>query len=330
MDLGKKNHPTLAQYYKDIFPKLLSFSNPDRVITEHNVFQRPNLKIRDLIAEMCKEILLPGSRVENMENAHLLLQKIKEGKRALILMEHYSNFDLPMLIYLLSCDCDKSGAGPELAERIVAVAGMKLNEDNPYIASFAEGYARIVIYPSRSLLAIKDEREREAEEHRSKLINAASMRAFEKVRQEGMAVLVFPSGTRYRPGKPETKRGLREIYSYIRLSDVIMPVSINGNCLRIPEHDADMTEDIVVHDRMIMTLGSLYDSLEIREKAKEWGAVAEPDQTDRKQLTADYVMHILEQMHEKAEVIRLAGLQDVQKSAAFARDSFTSQSATES
>ena len=61
------------------------------------------------------------------------------------------------------------------------------------------------------------------------------MRALDRVRKEGQAVLVFPSGTRYRPGKPETKKGVREIDSYIRLSDVMMLVSINGNCLRFSD-----------------------------------------------------------------------------------------------
>ena len=309
MDGKEEKHMTLAEYYKDLFPRLLELSHVDRVITEHNVYQKPNYKIRELVNGMCSEILLPGSGIRHIENAELLLQKLKEGKKALILMEHYSNFDLPMLIYLLSIDPDGSGAGPELAERIVAIAGMKLNEDNPYIAAYAEAYARIVIYPSRSLAAITDEEKRRNEEKRSRLINAASMRAFEQARKEGNAVLVFPSGMRYRPGRPETKRGLREIDSYIKLSDIIMPVSINGNCLRITGNEAEMTDDLVYHDRLIMSAGPIMDAGELREKAKEWCAQNEPQETDAKQMTADFVMHILEEMHEENEVGRLDGLQ---------------------
>lgn len=306
MSADKEKRLTLAEYYKDVFSRLLVLSSsPVRVITENNVFQRSNSKIRELVNGMCRQVLLPGSCIRNMESARLLLQKMREGERALILMEHYSNFDLPLLIYLLSCDPDGSGAGPELADRIVAIAGMKLNEDNPYIAAFAEAYARIVIYPSRSLAAITDEQERKREERRSRAINSASMRAFEQARREGCAVLVFPSGTRYRPGKPETKRGLREIYSYIKLSDIAVPVSINGNCLRIPENESEMTGDLVYHDRIIISIGEPCGTGLLMEKAKDWGAAAGLEQADRKQLTVDYVMHILEKMHEENEAGRL-------------------------
>ena len=304
----KKNGLTLAEYYKDLFPKLLEYSSVDRVITEHNVFQTPNYKIRELVNGMCREVLLPGSGIKNFANAEAFLQQLKEGKKGLILMEHYSNFDLPILIYMLSSTCGETGR--ELSERIVAIAGMKLNEDNPYIAAFAEAYARIVIYPSRSLAAVNDPEEHKKEEQRSRLINIASMRAFERVRQEGNAVLVFPSGTRYRPGYPETKRGVREIDSYIKLSDVVMPVSINGNCLRIPESKHEMTEDVVFHDRLIMTAGNICSAAALREEAKQWAAQAEPDQTDRKQITVDYVMHILENMHTENEKGRLDGLEE--------------------
>lgn len=304
----KKNGLTLAEYYKDLFPKLLEYSSVDRVITEHNVFQTPNYKIRELVNGMCREVLLPGSGIKNFANAEAFLQQLKEGKKGLILMEHYSNFDLPILIYMLSSTCGETGR--ELSERIVAIAGMKLNEDNPYIAAFAEAYARIVIYPSRSLAAVADPEEHKKEEQRSRLINIASMRAFERVRQEGNAVLVFPSGTRYRPGHPETKRGVREIDSYIKLSDVVMPVSINGNCLRIPESKHEMTEDVVFHDRLIMTAGNICSAAALREEARQWAAQAEPDQTDRKQITVDYVMHILENMHTENEKGRLDGMEE--------------------
>ena len=38
-----------------------------------------------------------------------------------------------------------------------------------------------------------------------------------ELKKQGKIILVFPSGTRYRPGCPDTKRGLREIDSYLRL-----------------------------------------------------------------------------------------------------------------
>jgi len=44
---------------------------------------------------------------------------------------------------------------------------------------------------------------------KARAINIASMRAMDKLRSSGHPILVFPSGTRYRPGKPETKMGRR-------------------------------------------------------------------------------------------------------------------------
>jgi len=296
------NPDSLIVKYKHYFPELKRLSRQANVITEENVFQEANPGIRKIMDAMCAENMLPSSEFRNLSAAEDFLAQIKSGKRGIILMEHYSNFDLPGIMYLL----EKSGpAGKELASRIIAIAGMKLNEDNPLVSAFAEAYTRIIIYPSRSLAAISDPEQYKAEEHRSRVINLASMRAMDKARKEGSAVLVFPSGTRYRPGKPETKRGVREIDSYIRLSDVMMLVSINGNCLRFSEDPHDMMNDVTYRDRIIMTASPVYDCTAFREEAKAWaGAEVE----DKKQLVVDYVMDRLERMHEENEKGRLDGI----------------------
>ena len=236
------NPDSLAIRYKHLFPELKRLSRAENVITEHNVLQPANMGIRTFMDAMCEENMFPNSEFRNMQHAEAFLEGIKAGKRGIILMEHYSNFDLPGIMYLLSRE---GGIGKELADRIIAIAGMKLNEENPFVSAFAEAYSRIIIYPSRSLASITDPDKYKTEEQRSRVINMASMRALDRVRKDGNAVLVFPSGTRYRPGKPETKKGVREIDSYIRLSDIMMLVSINGNCLRFSEDPADMLGDVV-------------------------------------------------------------------------------------
>jgi hypothetical protein len=293
------NPNSLSVRYRHLFPELKRLSRAENVITEENVFQPANVEIRKIMDHMCGENMRKDSEFRNTQNAKEFLAKIKEGKRGIILMEHYSNFDLPGIMYLLD------HADPEcheLAQRIVAIAGMKLNEENPYVAAFAEAYTRIIIYPSRSLSAITDPEQFKSEEHRSRVINLASMRALDKTRKEGNAVLVFPSGTRYRPGKPETKRGVREIDSYIRLSDVMMLVSINGNCLRFSEDPKDMMGDVTFEDRIIMTASPVYDCTAFREEAKTWGG---ENVEDKKQLVVDYVMHRLNEMHDENEKGRL-------------------------
>ncbi len=293
------NPDSLVVRYKHVFPEIQKLSRAQNVITEENVFQEANVGIRAIMDRIADEIMLPNSEFRNVDNAAAFLAKIKEGKRGIILMEHYSNFDLPAFMYLL----ERTGpAGKELAEHIVAIAGMKLNEDNPVVSAFAEAYSRIVIYPSRSLAAISDPEKFKEEEKRSRVINLASMRALDRIRKEGNAVLVFPSGTRYRPGKPETKRGVREIDSYIRLSDVMLLVSINGNCLRFSEDPHDMLGDVVKSDRIVMTASPVMNCETFRAEAREW---AGDNAEDKKQLVVDYVMKVLEDMHAENEQGRI-------------------------
>ena len=121
------------------------------------------------------------------------------------------------------------------------------------------------------------------------------MRTLEEVRKEGKAVIVYPAGTRYRPGKPETKRGVREIDSYIRTSDVMMLVSINGNCLRISDDPANMLGDIVCQDKVVIEVSPVIDCNEFRERAKQ--RCHEGD--DKKQAVVDLVMEELEIMHNR-------------------------------
>ncbi|HHU36603.1 MAG TPA: 1-acyl-sn-glycerol-3-phosphate acyltransferase, partial [Treponema sp.] len=140
------------------------------------------------------------------------------------------------------------------------------------------------------------------EQRRSRMINLASIRTLDRIRKEGNAVLVFPAGTRYRPGISESKKGVREINSYIRISDVMMLVSINGNCLRFSDTPNDMLSDVLHNDRIIMAASPVYDTKAFREESLEWaGDKAE----DKKQAVVDYVMHNLEIMHEENEVGRL-------------------------
>ena len=293
-------HPdSLIVRYKHLFPELKRLSRAQNVITEENVYQEANKEIRVYLDQMCADNMLPTSEFRHIDHAAEFLAKIKEGKRGIILMEHYSNFDLPGLMYLLSRE---GSVGKELAEHIVAIAGMKLNEENPYVSAFAEAYSRIIIYPSRSLCSITDPEKFKEEEKRSRVINLASMRALDRVRKQGNAVLVFPSGTRYRPGKPETKQGVREIDSYIRLSDVMLLVSINGTCLTFSDDPADMLGDILRTDRIVMTASPVIDCNEFRAEARSW---AGDDVEDKKQMVVDYVMKRLEDMHEENEKGRI-------------------------
>ena len=294
----------LKEAYGNVFAEMTKLSKAAAKIDETQVYEEANLETRKYMKKILDDNFLPESGLRNVENFKAFYDAItKEGKSGLILMEHYTNLDLPGILYLL----EKHGEpwSIDLASRIVAVAGMKLNESNIAVRAFTEGFTRVVIYPTRSLSAAEEkeisEEEKIAEAQRARKINFAAMRAMDSCKKRGQAILVFPSGTRYRPGKPETKRGLREIDSYLRLFDCMILVSINGNCLRInPENPDDMLADIVEQDVITLTASPVINCKEFRNEVLS--ALPEDDE-DPKQKTVDKVMEILESQHNQVENI---------------------------
>lgn len=292
----------LKEAYGNVFSEMAKLSKAAAKIDETQVYEEANLETRKYMKKILDDNFLPESGLGNVENFKAFYDAItKEGKSGLILMEHYTNLDLPGILYLL----EKHGEpwSIDLASRIVAVAGMKLNETSVSVRAFTEGFTRVVIYPTRSLSAVEEkeisEEEKIAEAQRARKINFAAMRAMDSCKKRGQAILVFPSGTRYRPGKPETKRGLREIDSYLRLFDCMILVSINGNCLRInPENPDDMLADIVEQDVITLTASPVINCKDFRNEVLS--ALPE-DEEDPKQKTVDKVMEILEDIHNQVE-----------------------------
>ena len=287
----------LVEYFKPYLKTFVEEASNDGDVTPENVLQEGHPKSRQLLYSIMEDILEDGSEFRNANYVSDFLKQVKGGKKGVILAEHYSNFDYPMFAYLL----EKTGAdGKELIDLTYAIAGIKLSEENKYISALAAAFNRIFIYPSLSIEKITDEKEKEEIFKKAKAINIASMRAMDKLRTSGHPILVFPSGTRYRPGKPETKKGRREIDSYIKSSDIMLLLSINGNCLRISETNS-MELDLICKDKMIITASQVYDCASFREKIKE----KNPESNDIKQDVVNEVMDILENMHEDAEKGRL-------------------------
>lgn len=300
------NPDELGIRYKKYFEPLLSSSKAPAVIDETNVYQEANPVPRQILFDIIKENLAEGSRLEGKENFKAFYDAVQSGKRGLILMEHYTNLDLPMILLML--EEEGSDWAKDLSSKIVAIAGMKLNEEHPLVRAWTEGFTRVVIYPSRSLSKVEgssmSEEEKKAEETKSKKINFAAMRAMDACKKRGEVILVFPAGTRYRPGKPETKRGLKEIDSYLRLFDVMILVSNNGNCLRInPDATENMMRDIAHKDEVILNASPVIECKKFRDEVL---SKLPADDPDPKQKTVDQVMAILEKQHEEIEKIRTA------------------------
>ena len=289
---------SLRQRYANLFKELSQASRAAAKIDSTNVYQPENKETRRYMDILVQENLLPESHFEGEENLVDFYDKVCAGKHGLILMEHYSNTDLPELLYMLDHSANEKLRG--LSRRIVAIAGMKLNEEDSVVRAFAESFSRVVIYPTRSLSKneqlAQSEEEAKEEEQRARKINLAAMHAMDDCKKRGEVILVFPAGTRYRPGHPETKRGLREIDSYLRLFDIVVLVSINGSLLTI--QNEDMLDDLIAPAKVVFGASPV---IECKPFRKEFLASLPQDCPDPKQAMIDHVMELLESQHERIE-----------------------------
>ncbi len=253
----------LSEAYKDIISQVVELVKlEDLTVTENNVYQKANKEILPLVDKMLSDLVLPGSGVYGIENLNALLKKANEGASCLLLLEHYSNFDLPAFSYLLR---QEAKGGKEIEDALVAIAGLKLNAD-PVVAAFIAAYSRLVIYPSRSLWHLDPEKDLD-EITLGRAINRASMKTLNEIKTQGKLVLVFPAGTRYRPWEPSTKRGVREIDTYIRSFDYMCLVAVNGELLHVGE--GNMMDDPISPDVLQYTAGPVTSTAEFRANERE-------------------------------------------------------------
>ncbi|MEI6385275.1 MAG: 1-acyl-sn-glycerol-3-phosphate acyltransferase [Spirochaetota bacterium] len=287
--------------YREHLMKMMSRSKAQLEVGEHNVFQEGNPEILPFIDRIIEDVLLPDSTILHSERLVELMAASKAGEPCLLLLEHFSNFDLPVLHYLIR---KVVPGGKDIADAIVAIAGIKLNEANPVVAAFSEAYTRLVIYPSRAVDSLRqaghgDPAALVAELMRSVAVNRRSMRVLGEIKTQGKLILVFPSGTRYRPGVPDLAKGVREIDSYIKSFSKMCMVSINGSILRLNPAMGEMQEDLLCEDRVILDVHGPHNCDDFREKVKH-----APDHhliEDRKQAVADQIMAELREMHEAVD-----------------------------
>jgi len=286
---------SLMTIFGDQIKRAVKQTKATTYITENNVFQEGNPNILAILDEMVELLLLPGSGLDGMNHLEELLEKAESGKACLLLVEHYSNMDLSIVSLMAR---KEGGRGKAISDAIIAIAGMKLNEDNPIVATFAGAYDKIVIFPSRYLQELDPEKDKD-EIARGNAINRAAMKSLIRHKYKGKLILVFPSGTRYRPWDPNTKKGVREIDSYIRSFDYMCFVALNGELLHVQK--SDMLSDSVSKDIVRVTVGPVTDCAEFRNKVLE----KTTDVEDKKQAVANAIMDELEKIHTAAEIERL-------------------------
>jgi glycerol-3-phosphate O-acyltransferase len=284
---------TIGEEFQDIIGLMKKQAKQPRKITEKDVYQEANMDIRGNVNKILSHLMLPESTILGSENILELSRLAKQGKSCLVLMEHYSNFDIPCFYCLLD------NIGPEVyeaANTIIQIAGMKLNEESELVKAFSEGYTRIVIYPERSIGQIQDAELREKEKKRSQAINLASLRWMISSKHSGHPFLVFPTGTRYRPGDPSTKRGLKSVDSYMRSFDYMVQIGVCGNILTISD-SGKMTEDVVSKDIIMYNIGTVKSCREFRKEVHS--NISEG--ADPKQQVVDEVMRELDILHAVIE-----------------------------
>lgn len=273
--------------YRDLIRKMVACRRNVPPVSPATVYREANLDIRPYIDRMIHESLIEPSGIQGFERLEELAARSRAGAACLLLVEHFSNFDLPVLSWLLR---QRGVSGGQIADAVIAVAGTKLEEDGPVVAAFAEAYRRINIFPRRSAP------QEAAHPFQRRAINLAAAKAIRDKKKSGNLILVFPAGTRYRPGDPRTRRGQRETDSYIRSFDSMCLLSINGNILRVQD-EGGMADDFICRDRVTISAGPVLSCRAFRERIR----AQTPAGSDRKQAVADEVMRRLARMHAAVE-----------------------------
>jgi hypothetical protein len=289
--------------YRDIVEELIRNASQDSVITPKNVFQQGRNTNKPIIKKVVNELMLPGSSVVGFINLVELYRRAMEGKTCLLLMEHYSNFDLPNFHELLEREGSEGG---KIVDSMIAIAGLKLNEENDLVRAFTEAFTRIVICPSSALKGITDQDELKAAKSHRVSINMAALWQIMRLKTKGHIILVFPTGQRFRPWDPKTGRGLKEVYPYIKTFHYMTLVAVNGNTLRL-NPNGRMEEDLVAEDVCTYTVSPVYHCKEYRAAVEK----KEKHVKDPKQFLIDHIMEELKRMHEEAESKRLSLLEQL-------------------
>ena len=146
-------------------------SDENHKITPENVFQEGIRHNYDLFMELVDILMLPGSCVKGAEHFQETLSLLKKKKTVLFLMKHLGNFDVPCFYSLLSREGEQY---QNILDRLVFIAGRKLNEDSLIVKTFTEIFSRLVIVPNREIpLKTKNETP-EQKTHRKETVEEAT------------------------------------------------------------------------------------------------------------------------------------------------------------
>lgn len=202
---------------------------------------------RQVIAGLCRRLLLPGSKIAGLANLRALVRYAQDDKACLLCLNHRSNLDVPTLDALLT---DHGEA--RLFDSLIWIAGRTLDEDTDVTRMLVQCFNRVVVTPHRWFHSGRTE----AEVHEAKTINLAAERALARLRHQGWVCALFPAGTRARPDDASTKQAIAETDSYLRMFDYLLLCHIDGCTLPV-SRSQDFAHEVPKLDRVVFTFGSV-------------------------------------------------------------------------
>ena len=276
----------LAKTYSEKM-KVNYCSAENQKITPANVFQEGIRHNYDLFIELVDRLMLPGSRVEGAKHLTKALSLIKKKQSILFLMKHVGNFDVPCFYSLLS----REGTPyQDILDRIVFIAGRKLNEDSMFVKTYTEIFSRLVIVPNREIPPEIPGAPPEQKSHRetvikeASLINRAALRTMIRLKKEGRIIVLFPMGGRPKPWLKE--KGVKETNSYMKLFDYVNFIEMKGNLMPVGR---DMAEESPQRDKIVFAISEpVLTKTYLEESRKLFGMQTE--ETDFDQFNVDRVM----------------------------------------
>lgn len=288
------NRP-IGDWLREFMPALPPQTLEPTIISKKNVLHQANAEVWQVFCHLLDILVKPKSQLFNFEHLATLYQHAQQGHSCLIMMEHYSNFDFPGLMYLLERHNSFSST---MSKHVIPMAAMKLNEDNLYISLFTGSFTHISIFPARRLDELSVVAYDNAELKKAREINMAALKVMRSCSQSGNIILMFPSGTRYKPGDPQTKRVVKAANSFMKRFEYVVFGGIAGNILSVNDPN-DMPSDYTNEDTLVYSFSKVHKCKTFRKAIKaEIG-----DDEDLGQLVNERIEEELEGEHEVAQQV---------------------------
>ncbi|MGI9518704.1 MAG: 1-acyl-sn-glycerol-3-phosphate acyltransferase [Pirellulaceae bacterium] len=226
-------------------------------VTPDQVLYWANPEIQKWLVRLSRRLLLPGSGIVAVDQLGKLVDLAANGSSCLVCFNHRSNLDVPTLCALLQ----DAGHG-DLFEKIIWLAGRKLQEDTGLTSVLVQAFNRVVVTPRSWLMDGRSA----GQIRQGHLVNLAAHRVVRKLRTEGWVFGLFPTGTRIRQGNYASTRAVPETDTYLKAFQYLLPAHVDGCTLPV-SRSADMTHETPQMDRMTITFGEVVETAHWRQQA---------------------------------------------------------------